>query len=267
MNGLDLFSGIGGIGLALSPWVRTIAYCENDRYAQAVLLSRMQSGDLEKAPIWDDVRTLSSKHIGVPIDFISGGFPCQDISTAGRGAGLEGTRSGLFFEICRLIGELRPRFIFLENVPAIAVRGLDRVLLEFTALGYDTRWTTISASSVGACHQRKRWFLLAHSNRESLRIEHESELYKQENGVKSVSQQRLITYSHRAGLEGTNGEECIKKAELAKPAGFGGWTTEPTVRGRNHGIPHRLDRLRCCGNSVVPLQAREAFKKLIGEIT
>lgn len=166
LNGLDLFSGIGGISLALEPWVRTVAYCEADRYAQSVLLSRMASGQIELAPIWDDVRTLDGRSLTCSIDVIFGGFPCQDISVAGNGVGLEGERSGLFFEIVRLVGELRPRFIFLENVPAITVRGLDRVLLELTKIGYDCRWTIVSAAEVGAPHLRERWFLLAYANGE-----------------------------------------------------------------------------------------------------
>jgi hypothetical protein len=101
VNGLDLFSGIGGITLALSPWVRPVAYCENDRYAQAILLSRQASGDLPIAPIWDDIRTLTYSILPVvKIDIIYGGFPCQDISVAGLGAGLEGKRSGLFSRSC-----------------------------------------------------------------------------------------------------------------------------------------------------------------------
>src|SRR5690606_10421534 len=129
LRGLDLFSGIGGLTLALAPWVRPVAYCENDRYATAVLLSRMRTGDLPCAPIWDDVRTLRGDMLP-SVDIIYGGFPCQDISCAGRGAGLAGGRSGLFFEIARLARELRPRFVFLENVPAITTRGLGDVLGE-----------------------------------------------------------------------------------------------------------------------------------------
>lgn len=264
MNGLDLFSGIGGIGIALSPWVRTVAYCEQDRYAQAILLSRMQSGELDRAPIWDDVRTLRAEHFGIPIDVIFGGFPCQDISTAGRGAGLEGKRSALFFEICRLIGELRPSFVFLENVPAIAVRGLDRVLLELTALGYDTRWTTLSAASIGACHKRRRWFLLAYSNGESLRIEQEQELNEQKIWIESACFKGINSNTAESGLERPHGQKGFGKKELAKPAGYNRWTTEPAIRGRDHGIQNRLDRLKCLGNAVVPIQARKAFSKLIG---
>lgn len=167
LNGLSLFTGIGGIDLALSRWVEPICYCESDRYAQLVLFSRMAAGDLRSAPIWDDVRSLQASLLP-PVDIISGGFPCQDISVAGAGKGLGGSRSGLFFEILRLCGELRPWFVFLENVPAIAVRGLDRVLLEFVALGYDCRWTTVSAAEVGAPHLRERWFLLARQRGPSL---------------------------------------------------------------------------------------------------
>lgn len=112
LNGLDLFSGIGGLTIALEPWVRPIAYCENDRYAQSVLLSRMRSGEIATAPIWDDVRTLRGDLFRDGVDIISGGFPCQDISVAGTGKGLAGERSGLFFEIVRLARELRPKFIF-----------------------------------------------------------------------------------------------------------------------------------------------------------
>jgi DNA (cytosine-5)-methyltransferase 1 len=172
MNGLDLFSGIGGNSLGLQNYVKTIAYCEADRHAQSVLLSRMADGKIGRAPIWDDITTLRGSMFSsrysfgnvVPIDIITGGFPCQDISTAGRGAGLEGKRSGLFFELCRLVKEINPRFVFLENVPAVRARGLRTIIREFTDLGYDCRWTCVSAKEVGASHLRKRWFLLAHAN-------------------------------------------------------------------------------------------------------
>ena len=163
INGLDLFTGIGGITVALNEWVTPVCYCEIEPYCQSVLLQRMQEGDLPKAPIWDDVRSLSKGIIGEPIDIIYGGSPCQGFSVAGHGKGLEDERSGLFFEIMRLAKEIKPRFIFLENVPAITSRGGLRVVREITSMGYDCRWCIISAASVGAMHRRKRWFLLAHA--------------------------------------------------------------------------------------------------------
>lgn len=260
MNGLDLFSGIGGISLALEPWVRTVAYCENDRYAQAVLLSRMRDGRLPVAPIWDDVRTLKGNMLP-EIDIIFGGFPCQDISVAGHGIGLGGSRSGLFWEIHRLVKELRPRFIFLENVPAIRTRGLNAVAQALTELRYDCRWTIVSAAEVGACHLRKRWFMLAHANCEPVRI--------QSNGISECETQtqsgfnespRRDTDAHGAGLERGRGS----KSKITRPAIYNGWSAEPVIRGGNNGILYRVDRTKCLGNSVVPLQARKAFEKLIG---
>jgi DNA (cytosine-5)-methyltransferase 1 len=239
LNGLDLFSGIGGLTRALSDWVRPLAYCENDRYAQAVLLSRMGKGDLPVAPIWDDVRTLRGHNFmdrhSTAIDIISGGFPCQDISCAGNGVGLEGERSSLFFEIIRLCSELRPRFVFLENVPAISIRGLDRVLLEFTALGYDSRWTIVSAGELGADHLRERWFLLAHANGERL-----ERLEPQKISRKTKSRNTCLS---------------LPRAWSSSDSGF--------VRISNE-LPRPMDQVRALGNAVVPIQAREAFERLCG---
>ena len=136
LNGLDLFSGIGGLTMALSPWVRPIAYCEKDRYCHAVLLSRMRKRELPRAPIWDDITSLRTTMLprNGGVDIVYGGFPCQDISQAGDQVGLDGPRSKLFFELVRLVNELRPELVFLENVPAITLLGLDRVLAELTSL-------------------------------------------------------------------------------------------------------------------------------------
>lgn len=166
LNGLDLFSGIGGISLALQPWVRTVCYVEIESFPLRVLQKQIKLGNLDDAPIWDDVKTFDPGPWIGAVDIISGGFPCQDISAAGKGAGLEGERSGLFFEIIRLAGEIRPRFIFLENVPAVTAfdRGGGDVVGALTALQYDCRWGIVSAFDVGAPHQRDRWWLLAHTN-------------------------------------------------------------------------------------------------------
>jgi hypothetical protein len=123
LHGLDLFSGIGGIARALRPWVRTVAYVEREPWCQAVLWERIRAGDLDVAPLWDDVTTFDPRPFAGAVDIVSGGFPCQDISTAGRGAGLAGERSGLFFQITRIVRVVRPAFIYLENVPAITAGG------------------------------------------------------------------------------------------------------------------------------------------------
>ena len=161
LNAISLFSGIGGFELGIGDYCRTLLYCEADAHAQAVLLSRMAEGAIDVAPICTDVREITAEFVDMPIDIIFGGFPCQDISCAGKGVGLDGERSGLFFEIVRLAGEIKPTFLFLENVSAIRTRGLDRVILELTEVGYDLRWCMLSAADVGAPHRRERWFLLA----------------------------------------------------------------------------------------------------------
>ena len=267
MNGLDLFSGIGGIGLALSEFgVRTVAYCEQDRYAQGVLLSRMQSGEIDRAPIWDDIRTLS-KELLPQIDIIFGGFPCQDISVAGLGNGLAGERSGLFYEIIRLTKEIRPDFVFLENVPAIRTRGLEQVVKAFTEIGYDCRWTCISAASIGAPHKRERWFLLAHANsvcvwdrREwSQKRKAETDSITQHNGTKESLADSMLS-----GLERQRKKSRRVETEQHHACDDSWWAIEPNVGRVVNGLPMRMDRIKCLGNSVVPLQVKTAFNLLIG---
>lgn len=243
INGLDLFSGIGGLTLALQEWVSPIAYCEIEPYAQGVLASRMSEGKLPIAPIWDDVRTLSASILPIKPDIIYGGFPCQDISVAGRGKGLAGERSGLYFEISRLIEECQPRFVFLENVPAIRTRGLDVVIKDLADQGYDLRWTDLSAAEVGANHKRNRWWLLAYRNRGDRRA-------LQRGGVQSQ-----ISTTERSG-------SSVIRQDILKHNNW--WAVEPAMGRVVNGLPFRVDRIKGLGNAVVPIQAKEAFKILMG---
>jgi DNA (cytosine-5)-methyltransferase 1 len=257
LNGLDLFSGIGGISIALNPWVRPVAYCECDRYCQGVLLSRMQSGDIASAPINDDVRDITGRMFQYARpEIIYGGFPCQDISVAGTGTGLEGKRSGLFFEIVRITSELRPRFVFLENVPAITTRGGVRVITEFARLGYDCRWTIVSAAEIGAPHLRRRWFLLAYAGNSGQRelLQQEQELWSDETpDTRGYGEIQSVANATAKGMEGQG------------LSGHGSWwATEPDVGRVAHGVPARVDRIRGLGNAVVPIQAQTAFKRLLG---
>ena len=164
---LDLFSGVGGMTLALHGIAEPVAYCEIDRHAQHVLMARMQDGSLPMAPIYDDVRTLTQQELSsTHIDIIVGGWPCQDLSPFGLRKGLQsGTRSGLVSEVSllkkikkKLADELKPKAIFLENVPAILGNGMDQLIREFVRKrGYEMRWAVIPASSWGH-HTREAGF-------------------------------------------------------------------------------------------------------------
>lgn len=223
LNGLDLFSGIGGLTLALSPWVRPVAYCENDRYAQAVLLSRMQSGDLPTAPIWDDITTLLPSMLPRNgINIIYGGFPCQPYSTAARG---RNKPDSIRQQFERIINEITPEIVFAENVSLRAMQELQ------IPDDYSVRILETTAASVGAPHNRRRYWLLANSNRKR----------------KSISSVNV-------------------KVESGKTDASSFWQQETelseSLRMAN-GIPFVDNRLRCLGNAVVPQQAREAFVRLL----
>ena len=274
LNGLDLFSGIGGISLALQPWIRTVCYVEIDRYCQAVLRTRIRDGDIEDAPIWDDVTTFDPGPWIGAVDIVTGGFPCQDISLAGNGAGLDGERSGLFWEIHRIAGEIRPAFIFLENVPAITGRGGREVVGALTALGYDCRWGVLSAFDVGADHERERWWCLAHVD--SPRQSQQEGPQQGQWGWTGNSAEKTLTHAdgarlqrgRYAGEDEQDAEDLITWSGLTEhfaPARRERWGSLKPLVGRSvHRIPHRMDRIRGLGNSVVPQCAREAFKRLAG---
>lgn len=166
IRSISLFSGGAGLdlGVALAcPGARVVCYVEREAYAASALVARMQDGTLDPAPIWNDVASFDGTPWRGRVDLISGGFPCQDISVAGLGAGLDGKRSGLWYEYARIIAEVRPRFVFVENVGALISRGIDRVLGSLAALGFDAEWGCFRASDVGAPHRRERVFILAHT--------------------------------------------------------------------------------------------------------
>jgi DNA (cytosine-5)-methyltransferase 1 len=240
LNGLDLFSGIGGMSIALQDWVRPIAYCEIDPYCQGILLSRMADKTLATAPIWDNISTFRTNYLlEGRIEIITGGFPCQDISIAGHGKGLAGERSGLFFEIVRLAKEIKPLYIFLENVPAITARGGIEVIRQITEMGYDTRWCVISAEE-WVDQKRERWFCLAKSN--SKRCD------------KGPS--KTIQSTRKSSFHEESSHYKLSTMEM--------WASVACDLRTSDGIPQRTHRIKALGNAVVPQQAEEAFKILMG---
>ena len=159
---LALFAGAGGgvLGGHLLGW-RTICAVEWDPYAASVLVARQNDGILPPFPIWDDVQNFDGTRWRGRVDIVSGGFPCQDISVAGKGAGIDGERSGMWAHMARIIWEVRPRYAFIENSPMLTSRGLGRVLADLASLGFDAEWGTLSAADVGAPHKRDRIWILA----------------------------------------------------------------------------------------------------------
>lgn len=245
MNVLDLFSGIGGFSLGLErAGMRTVAFCEIDARCRGVLRKRWPS-----VPIFEDVRDVGGASGGrirhrVPypvdrwltrtetVDVICGGFPCQDISSAADApAGIDGERSGLWREYARIIGELRPKFAIVENVSALLIRGIDRVLGDLAALGYDAEWHCIPASAVGAPHPRDRVWIVAYT----------PEVFRQEQ--RWVQQGRILS---RDGLLA-----LVENEGRGEPISSW-WSTEPSVARVVHGVPDRVDRLGELSNAVVP---------------
>ncbi len=245
MNVLDLFSGIGGFSLGLErAGMRTVAFCEIEPYARRVLAKHWPA-----VPCYDDVRTLTADRLrsdGISVDVICGGFPCQDISSAGLKVGITGKRSGLWGEYARLVLELRPRFVIVENVSALLARGLDRVLGDLAAIGYDAEWYCISAANVGAPHSRERVWIIAYpnGNGEPVGTEHDEARRMPADGDAHAELriQPLALHLARIGRE----QESLPWDRV--------WPDEnsPLGMGVDDGLPERLDRLRHLGNAVVP---------------
>ncbi len=302
LNVMGLCSGIGGAEIALSEWGKPVCFVEFAPYPQEVLKLRYPG-----IPIFSDLRKFDGKPWRRCVDLITAGFPCQDLSLAGNRDGLDGERSGLFFDVARVVREVRPHFVFLENVPGIR-RFLGTVEGEMADAGYECRWDVVSAAEVGAWHLRKRWFCLAADiDRIRGRVQQgrrggqkrQGAAYTGHDGSKGA-----VAHSHGIGRvqvvaesKGQQGkhddigagqarrfaDDADRQGQL-QPSRFvtdvGGrpnncfapewWATEPNVGRVVHGLSTRLDkriraeRIKALGNSLVPAQGKEAFKRLIG---
>jgi DNA (cytosine-5)-methyltransferase 1 len=252
MNELALFAGAGGgiLGGGLLGW-RTVCAVEWEPYAASVLAARQNDGLLPPFPIWDDVQSFDGRPWRGIVEVVSGGFPCQDISVAGKGAGIDGARSGMWSHMARIIGEVRPRYVFVENSPALLTRGLGRVLGDLAALGYDCRWTVLGAADVGAPHQRDRFWLVANAN--SLRELQPPGPEREERGWAGDG---------GADVAHTDSQRRHDGAQLTAIERADWWESEPDVGRVADGVAARVDRLKAIGNGQVPLCAATAWRLL-----
>ena len=291
----SLFSGIGGLDLGLErAGMQVLWQCEIDPYCRRVLEKHWPG-----VTRYDDIREITGDEVGYT-DVLAGGFPCQDVSTAGKRAGIaEGTRSGLWFEFARLIGEIKPRWVIIENVPGLlsvdSGRGMGTVLYDLAVRGYDAEWDCISAASVGALHRRDRIFIVAHANGsghlhgQAGKLPAEAgehalgepiasceDVADAESDMRSRSRtprtgrpgptdaHPLVSDPYRAGLEGQRPEYRLfpEGGPCPRIASGSWWAAEPDVGRVAHGVPARVDRLRALGNAVVP-QVAEYIGRLI----
>jgi len=247
LNELALFAGAGGgiLGGHLLGW-RTVCAVEWEPYPASVLCARQNDGLLPHFPIWDDVQTFDGKPWRGIVDVVSGGFPCQDISAAGKGAGIDGERSGMWGEMARIICEVQPRFVFVENSPMLTSRGLGRVLGDLASMGFDARWGVLGAADVGANHQRDRiWIVATYAGHSKQR--------QQKSFVRQECSQSI-------GEKSGNLCKDISKSIYGNNKQW--WSSEPNVGRVADGVAARVDRLKAIGNGQVPLCAATAWRIL-----
>lgn len=279
MNELSLFTGAGG-GILGSKLLghRMVGYVEINEYCQKTIRQRIDDGILDDAPIFCDIRAFNregyAKAYQGMVDVISGGFPCQDISLAGSGAGIHGERSGMWFEMEEAIRNVGPRYVFIENSPALLVRGIEHVIGGLAKMGFDCAWGIVSAADVGAPHLRKRIWILAHSmscgfregrTRRSVDAGARSEKPKRKVLAPIGKNPNPASILQGHGNIGNvsilrNKQKKRKPGRKIQPCGW--WTAEPDVDRVAYGVADGVDRLGALGNGQVPAVAATAFRIL-----
>ena len=284
------FSGIGGFELGLEraiPNSKTVWQIEQNLFCQKILRKHWPD-----ANIYDDVREVGAHNLE-PVDIFCAGFPCQDISVAGKGEGLDGKKSGLWWECFRIISELRPRIIVLENVSAITFRGGREVVGSLTSIGYDTEWQVISARMFGAPHIRKRWFLVGYTSNtyngskttkvQAGRSQHvvcntrgwcdvtnSNSQSKSDSSYDEKTLEGNVANSNSTSCKGISKSIRLQKKQSTSTMSFSTgnfWrenVPESPVCRVDDGIPNRMDRLRALGNAIVPQCSEYIGRCIVG---
>ena len=303
MNVMDCFSGIGGgiLGSILLGH-RIVCAIEKDAYCRSILVHHQNAGHLVPFPIWDDICTFDGREWTGLVDMVQGGFPCQDISCSGRGAGITGSRSGLWKEMFRVVWEVKPEWVFIENVQALVKRGLDTVLSDLSDGGYKSEWIILGADDCGAPHQRKRCWVLAHSESNGRKTfglsigtaaEHtmfggggkvsDPDCQRQQQPQGLVKDKRRRAGNVCKKISDSENERIIRRnrkqeyyyesdgAEADNKGGSEGndcqwWAVEPSMGRLAYGLPNRVDALRGLGNAQVPACAAAAFLVLYNRL-
>ena len=259
----SLFSGAGCGDLGLE-WAgfKHAWFCEQDKYARKILDKNWPG-----ATIYEDIRNVDFTQVE-PVELLAGGFPCQDISVAGKGEGIQGERSGLWSEFARAIAEIRPLYALIENSPALATRGLDVVLSDLAALGYDAEWHCLPASALGAPHHRDRMWIVAYPQlcriQERRRVANSRKETVRPGGIRPNGAQggeeqarSVVADTMRPGRKeldiATLAQRAGQRAGCIAPAwGKAWWASESGLVRVAHGTPNRVDRIRCVGNGQLP---------------
>lgn len=262
MTHLSLFTGIGGLDLAAeAAGFRTVGQCEWADYPTKILEQHWPD-----VPRWRDIRTLTGESFyertGLrTVDIISGGFPCQPFSVAGKRRGAEDDRY-LWPEMLRVIQEIRPAWVVGENVAGIVSMALDQVLSDLESLGYACQAFIIPACAVDAPHRRDRCAIVAHA--ESIGLQRERQTGEQIGGTRFETRQSegSSNVSDTDRKMWNRGVEFAGTARRARFTDGNWWTAEPDVGRVAHGVPARVDKLRCLGNAVVPQQFQPIFEAI-----
>lgn len=295
MHELALFAGAGGGLLAsrLLGW-STVCAVEIDPYCQQRLLDRQRDGCLPRFPVWDDICTFDGRPWRGHVDVISGGFPCQDISAAGQGAGITGSRSGLVFEMLRIVDEARPSFVFAENSPQLRTKGLATIVERFISMGYMGRVGVLGAGDIGANHERKRMWIVAVSKglrcgqgrkrglvastqrQQQLPFLGEgADAKSKQEGARRQSREREWMGGSVGNAADTDSTplrkqqrgRCGEERKGSTEFGITDWWCLPRFAGMDDGVANRLDRIKATGNGQVPGVAALVWSVLTSDLT